>query len=387
MNGAMEFQLELQKERNKLFEDVDAGILPKRVPINVGLDVAYVIQYAGYEMKESQFDIEKLRKLIEFAATAFTNDTNPIAISRLANLYHILGANNFVMGSNGYIQHPEIVCLHAEEYDDLIKDPYQCIHDTILPRLYRNLNGSPHHAAMTFAKAYKVFYDTMMQIGMSTGQTDAKYGLASKMINVMVAAPFDLIADQFRGFSSINIDIRRCPQKVLDACDAVLPMMIKAGVLPNSSARNKTFIPLHMPPYLKEKDFERFYWPTFKKLVEGLVEKGAGVYLFAEQNWMRYLDYLSELPKGTYMEFEYGDPKIIKEKLGKNHIIGGLYPLTLLSRGTKQECTDKAKELIDILAPGGNYIFSFDKIALNLSDAKPENIKAVTEFVSKYAVY
>ena len=78
---------------------------------------------------------------------------------------------------------------------------------------------------------------------------------------------------------------------------------------------------------------------------------------------------------------EYGDPQKFKDKLGKKMVLGGFYPITLLKTGTKQQCIDKAKELIDILAPGGNYFFCFDKSALNLEDINTENYVAVLEYV------
>jgi hypothetical protein len=142
------------------------------------------------------------------------------------------------------------------------------------------------------------------------------------------------------------------------------------------------FIPLHMAPYLREKDFAKFYWPSFKNLVQGLDDKGFKSFIFAEQDWMRYVDYLAELPEKTIINFEYGDPKLIKEKLGDKHIITGFYPLSLLKTGTKQQCIDKAKELIDILAPGGNYFFSFDKAVITTDSVDVENLKAILDYVS-----
>jgi hypothetical protein len=85
--------------------------------------------------------------------------------------------------------------------------------------------------------------------------------------------------------------------------------------------------------------------------------------------------------------FEYGDPKLIKEKLGKKHILNGFYPITLLKTGTKQQCIDKAKELIDILAPGGKYFFGFDKAIITADSVNLENLKAVLEYVSENAYY
>jgi hypothetical protein len=106
-----------------------------------------------------------------------------------------------------------------------------------------------------------------------------------------------------------------------------------------------------------------------------------------ENDWTRYLDYLAELPAGTVMLVEYGDPKKFKETLGKKHVLSGFYPLTLLKTGTKQQCIDKAKEIIDIMAPGGNYYFAFDKVIITQDSVNTENVKAVLDYVRDNAAY
>jgi hypothetical protein len=383
----MDSMLEQTKETHQLFVDIDEGRIPKRVPVHTWLDISYVIQYAGMDMRRANWDVENFKNLFDLSAKTFKSDINAVDITRFIPVYNILGAVNFVLGSSGQIQHPEVKGMEADEYEELIADPYKFIHDKLLPRLYKKLDANPAQRAIAFSKAMKAQSDIFGHIIAHQDSLAEKYGLAYERVGCQTVAPFDLIADQFRGFSEMSKDIRRYPDQVVRACEAVLPMLIKAGIKPHSSRQKRTFMPLHMAPYLRLSDFEKFYWPTFKRLIEALWAAGAAPLLFVEQDWTRFLDHLNELPAGTQMMFEYGDPKVIKEKVGKKHIISGLYPLTLLSKGTKQECIDKAKELIDILAPGGNYIFSFDKIALNLNDANPENIIAVNEFVREYGVY
>ncbi|WP_246169675.1 uroporphyrinogen decarboxylase family protein [Alkalibaculum sporogenes] len=379
--------VENAQSKNQLFIDIDEGKIPKRVPVYTWMDITYIMQYAGVDLRKAQWDVDKFKDMIEIGAKSFQSDINPATFTRIQPVYNILGAQNFVMSSEGQIQHPEITGMGPEDYDEMIADPYKYTHDKILPRLYKNLDTTPEEKAKVFAKAFKAHSDIFGQIFAHHDLMNEKYGLANDRVGCQTVAPFDQVADQFRSFTGISSDIRRCPDKVVAACEAVTPMMLKAGVKPHSSRQKRTFIPLHMAPYMREKDFEKFYWPTFKALIEGLWENGAAPLLFVEQDWTRYLDYLNELPAGTQMMFEYGDPKVIKEKVGKKHIVTGLYPLTLLARGTKQECIDKAKEIVDILAPGGNYIFTFDKVAINIKDANPENIIAVNEFVKEYGVY
>lgn len=146
------------------------------------------------------------------------------------------------------------------------------------------------------------------------------------------------------------------------------------------------FLPLHMPTFMREKYFAKYWWPSFKKLLDEYASMGIHCRIFCEDNWDRYLDYLQDLPTNTYIQFEYGDPKLIKDKLGKKHIITGLYPISYLKSHTKQECIDLAKKYIDILAPGGKYIFGLDKSAL-IGDVVIENFNAVTETVRDYGVY
>ena len=58
-----------------------------------------------------------------------------------------------------------------------------------------------------------------------------------------------------------------------------------------------------------------------------------------------------------------------------------------LQTATEKECVDKAKELIDILAPGGGFIFNTDKSLYSLAGPIADNLKAVIETVRTYGVY
>ena len=62
-------------------------------------------------------------------------------------------------------------------------------------------------------------------------------------------------------------------------------------------------------------------------------------------------------------------------------------PTQLLRSGTQRECEDKAKELVDAMAPGGGYIFDIGRTLLTNNDAKIENLQAVVKTVREYGVY
>lgn len=379
---------ELAQERTQIVQDVLDGKIPKRVPVAASFSIEFCIQYAGKDLVEVQWKTELAEEVFDKVCADFKADMLPVNAFRIPSFYRILGAKNFVMSSNGFIQHPEVEGMALEDYDYFISSPYDCIVERILPRIYSELNTDSPKRSIVFAKALKAFYDEMGYLGMVYNKLIQKYGYAKvSLFGGFTEAPFDFLADQLRGFKNITVDVRRIPEKVEAAVEAALPLLLKAGTPPMIDKYSVTFIPLHMAPYLRNKDFERFYWPTFKKLVDALAERGIASNLFVEQDWMRFLDYLYELPENTIMRFEYGDPKLVKEKLGKKHILSGFYPLTLLKTGTKQQCIDKAKELIDILAPGGKFIFDFDKAPITVDSINVDNARAVLEYVAANANY
>jgi hypothetical protein len=196
-----------------------------------------------------------------------------------------------------------------------------------------------------------------------------------------VKCPFDFISDYIRGFTGILNDIRRIPKKVQEACEAILPYLIHKATPKNPSPFGTITITTHMPAFMRTKDFETLYYPTFKKMIEAFAQQGSGVTVFCESDWMRYLDHLQDLPPNTRLWFESGDPKLAKQKIGDKQILTGFYPLTLLQTGTKQAVVDKAKEIVDILAPGGRYYFDFDKGPIACQDNTRDNLIALSEYL------
>jgi len=88
------------------------------------------------------------------------------------------------------------------------------------------------------------------------------------------------------------------------------------------------------------------------------------------------------VPKGKVVyAFEKADPVNVKKQLGDTACISGLFPCFLLHYGTKQQVIDEAKRLIDIMAPGGGFIFNTDA---GFDHAKPENVEAMFDTVKNY---
>lgn len=379
----------LQEERTQLFKDLYRKKIPKRVPVRAGLTSEAGIAYAGRDIKTVHWHTEEFYDVMCYVGERLHVDSPPMKphVMRNPYRYQILGAKTIVMNKEGYVQHPEVHGLEAEEYPEFINDPYKCILETVLPRLYDGLNQSPVQNALNLTKAYKIYKDQAVQLGRDYASIVERFGYALATPGGFSEAPLDYIADFIRSFSGVSKDMRRHPEALIQATEAVLPILIRQGLGPVRTIDARVFMPLHMAPFMNNKQFEKFYWPTFKKIVEAFFDAGMGVDLFVEQDWMRYLDYLAELPGPIVMRFEYGDPKQIKEKLGSKHIVSGLYPISILKTESKEYCIDKAKELIDIMAPGGGYIFDTDKEVLSLGSANIDTLIAVVDYVRNHAFY
>ncbi|MEA4901962.1 uroporphyrinogen decarboxylase family protein [Desulfitobacterium sp.] len=381
----------LQAERTQIFHDVHDNKIPKRVPVNLSLPLEPLAGYGGIDLVEAQWDVSKCEPALDKLCRNFYSDICPGGTSlRYPGYYTPLESQSFVMGSNGTFQHPEVVGMLPEEYDDLIENPYNCLLEKVIPRQYKALKlDDPINMMLSFTKAVLGYNAHMAEQGVLVSKYTEKYGYysTSRYGGGFTEAPFDFLADQLRSFKGISMDVRRMPEKVAEACEALYPITLKKGMPKVVSNYASVFIPLHMPTFMREKDFAKLWWPSFKRMVEEYASLGIHSRIFCEDNWDRYLDYLYELPTDTIMMFEYGTPKLIKEKLGKKHIITGLFPVTMLKTHSKQECVDYTKQLLDILAPGGKFIFSLDKNPISIGDVNMDTFNAVAETVRDYGVY
>lgn len=386
----------LQEERNQIYHDIYNNKIPKRVPVAFGFNNQMLAEFGGVDVFNAQFDNTMLAPTAEKVCDMLYSDKCPIPASNIVMtrppmVYQILGSQSFVMGANGFVQHPEVVGMPAEDYDYLIEDPYACILERVIPRQYKNIdvNDAPRYANNMAAARLSLANDFNKSIGYVQKFTQ-QYGYykgAPLGSSGFTVAPYDFLGDQLRSFSQISLDIRRDRKKVAEAAEAVLPFMFYWGLPANPNPEGSVFMPLHMPTFMREKDFAEVWLPPYMKLIEQYAALGVRPSAFCEDNYMRYLDYLSDMPAGMQLWFEYGDAQAIKDKLGKKFIINGLYPITLTKTGTKQQVLDKAQELLDIMMPGGNYLFGFDKNPINLKDINVDNYVALAEYIRDNAVY
>ena len=52
---------------------------------------------------------------------------------------------------------------------------------------------------------------------------------------------------------------------------------------------------------MNRKQWEIFYWPTLKRILDVIVSKDKTIYLFIEGSFKRFAEYLPGLPEGSYL--------------------------------------------------------------------------------------
>ena len=198
--------------------------------------------------------------------------------------------------------------------------------------------------------------------------------------SVMSLAPFDFIGDTLRGTRGILMDMFRQPDAVLEACDRLVPIVVKwITRRANPFTPPLVFIPLHKgaDSFMSVAQFQKFYWPSLKKTIEGLVADGFVPYLFAEGAYGTRLETIADVPKGrTLWQFDHTDMRKAKEILGGIACIQGNVPLPLLQLGSTQEVKTYCRDLIEAVGPGGGFILDVGAV---VDEAKDENVAAMIE--------
>ncbi|MBS7642952.1 MAG: uroporphyrinogen decarboxylase family protein [Candidatus Bathyarchaeia archaeon] len=276
--------------------------------------------------------------------------------------------------------------MNVEEYGRLSDDPISFINEVILPRSCLNLekpgsakaNASLIRLGVEASRFLKFLGD--LAVGL------AKVGIPSLPLT-FAYAPLDFIGDFLRYPTGALLDVRRYPDRVKQACEALVNPIIKIGLSLKPAGAKYAFIPLHLNEYLSPKLYSEFYWPTLRKIIEMLYDQGIKSLVFFEGWHDIHLETILDLPRGWGVAyFEKTDVRKAKKILeGHTCIMGGIPPSMLL-----QETPDKIKEyvrsLLEEMKPGGGFILA-PGVADIPKETPSENIKALIEAVEEYGRY
>ena len=408
----------LYKERITRIKDaIQLKKFPDRVPVipNIGFFPAF---YAGITPQEAMYDYDKLHMAWKKYVLDFQPDAHiGCFVPGPGRVFGILDYKLYAWPGHGASPYHTYQCLEgeymkADEYDALILDPTGFFEKTYLPRIFHTLEPLKMLAPLPNIIELPFTGGNLVPYGIPEVQTAIKALMeagseALKWVEVLVAydkqmaaigfpnffggaakAPFDYIADTLRGTRGMMVDIYRQPDKIIEALDVITPFMIAMGVsMAKMNGNPIVFIPLHKGAdgFMSDEQYKKFYWPTFRKFLIGLIDEGCIPFSYVEGGYNSRLEVIKDLPKGKAVwSFDLTDMNKAKEILGDTACIGGNMPITVLNLGTPAEVRDYAKKLIDTAGRDGGYIMNSGAV---VDEAKPENVKAMIDFTKEYGVY
>jgi uroporphyrinogen-III decarboxylase len=408
---------QLIEEKEKRISDAIALKIPDRVPIICGFGY-FQAKYAGIPSSAAYYDykawVAAYRKALrDFQADMiYPQPFSPGKALEILNPHQMRWPGYGVDPYKGH-QSIEVENMRADEYDAFMNDPSDYKLRINLSRASDNLAGLAElpklsdlgygsggaqmlAVALTSPKVAKAI-STLQKMGREIRKWQKRMAQFNQMINEegspqyfqsSAGPPYDLISHSIRGMSGTMMDMFRQPDKLIEACDKILEWSLARPIpKPNKFGHTRVFMTVTRgsDDFLSKKQFDTFYWPTFRKLVHYLIDHGMTPCIFFEGTFTSRLEYLLEFPKGKMLaRLDRTDIYRAKQVLKDHVCIQGNVPSTLLQTGTVQQVKDYCKDLIDKIGKGGGFILSPRS---STDEVNPVNLRAMIDFTHEYGVY
>ena len=399
------------RQRVALFKDaIQLEQPPKRIPVAPSAGF-FPLGYAGISMYEGMYDYGDLKTAwvkyhSDFEPDAYNSPINivPGKVLDLLDLKLYQWPGHGVDKDSEY-QFVEDTYMKAEEYQDLIDDPTGFFLSVYFPRIFGALEPFTTFPLLPPVHELPVIPGCMMPFGSEAmrkalqalgraGEAALAWRQAMAEVNGQIMgrgfpsfsggftkAPFDVIGDSLRGTRGVMLDMFRCPDLLLEACERLIPFMVKSGVAGcRATGHIMPFIPLHKgaDTFMSKKQFSTFYWPSLRKLIIGLINEGLVPLLFAEGSYNDRLEMIADLPRGKVVWwFDRTDMARAKMTVGQVSCIAGNVPLSLLCTGTPDQIETYCRQLMQTAGAGGGFILSS---GAGLQGSKPANVRAMMDF-------
>jgi hypothetical protein len=285
----------------------------------------------------------------------------------------------------------ESAFLAADEYDEFIEDPTAFLVNSWLPRFTEHIvpRGNPvtfeHNMSLISGTlAYSSFFQTWNAKHNALIQAGVVPAVGS-----VLKAPLDVLGDKLRGYVNLCFDLNDRRGKVLKACEALMPHLLRIvldGADPERHIPSIIWMHRGCVPFISQNDFAEIYWPTLKPIVEELWKHGHQIVFYGEGDWTSHLPSFAELPeKSIIFHVDKTDILEAHRVLGRKFCLSGGIGNDILAIGGRKDVENRCKFVIDTVAQDGGYIM--DAGALILNDAKIENVKAMIDFTLDYGTY
>jgi hypothetical protein len=390
--------------------------IPDRVPIHLAAS-SFIAYNAGHTYKDLLYDYSLIKPAWIKFLEEFEQDSADAPGFFAARVYEILDYKVNKWPGHGL---PDSATLHnfvekeymqPDEYDLFLKDPFDFGLRKFTPRTwgafepladipsFSSYQGLPERLMMMcqdpkFMKLFKAIYEASQEntkhqkVMMECVRESLNHGFPPLMGGVMLA-PFDTIADMLRGTHGSVLDMFRQPEKLLETMEVITQRSIESTIgMVNMATSPIVFVPIHKgaDAFMSVKQFEKFYWPTFRKLLLGVVNEGCVPMMVIDGSYNEErLKIISELPKSSVIwTMEKTDMGLAKRILGNSACIAGNVTAAMLYTQTPQWIKEYARKLIETCAPGGGYILA---LGSGIDKCDPKNLLAVVEAGLEYGKY
>lgn len=382
----------LYQERLGRYQSAMALLPTDRVPICPGPTVAGYT-YGGLSYQEVSYEPSKLAATLRRFHTDFPEiDTYGPPANYYAPYYDSVENNAYKypgrdLPPDVHFQYIERENMKEDEYEAFIADPSRFLLEVWMPRVFDAMadRTSPRYA-MGLLKAIYGQARMRADMGAIGSMLANELGLPMAYANGCHAA-FDELSDKLRDFKGIIRDMRRRPEAIKRACQVMNPFEINKALAGDPARISPPYLTTHKPMFMSNKEFDEFYWPTLKEMIETVWDCGVRIRILLEGDWTRHLERLVEVPRTSLLvEIDMQiDPVRAKEVLGGHHcLVGGLTdPDLILS--TPTELDEKVHFLCETVGKGGGYILGGPGGIPG--GTPPENIRAMCEAVNKYGWY
>ena len=406
----------LHAERLKRVMDAVELREPDRVPVALQTNLWWA-RYGGLTIREAMYDYERITELGRRAILELEPDlfAPPHQFTTIGPVLDATGFKQLQwpghgVGDNQPYQYLDREYMTADEYDEYLFDPTGFYLSKYLPRVLAAAEGLealptiPGLFYMRLVMGVRSFahpkvvraLDAMRKAGevahrlvthtmaFAKEMEEAGFPISHGAVSI---APFDLFGDYMRGTKGIMTDMYRRRDKLLAAMEKATVFILRQTIATCKASTSRfVFIPIHWAPdgFMSLEQFKTFWWPTFRKILIGLIDAGLIPVPLWEADCTSRLETIADIPRGKAVYwFERTDLVKAKAVLGDVVCLRGNVPASMLTTGTPEQVDAYCRMLIEKVGKGGGLILDG---AFGIPDEAPvENVEAIFRAVRKYS--
>ncbi|HUJ65692.1 MAG TPA: uroporphyrinogen decarboxylase family protein [Acidimicrobiales bacterium] len=257
----------------------------------------------------------------------------------------------------------EAEVMKPDEYKVLIDNGYEAFQQLIFPRVID----------LDFLAAGQKY---LVESGNGVYRTIEGRGYVPLSCGI-TTIPFEMLCGA-RSMQEFFLDLYRRPDEVQAAMDVMVPDLIGLGVgtaqllgVPRVWLGGWRAASAMLAPKL----WDRFVWPYYKTIANGLIDAGVTPIFHWDQDWTRDLARLRELPAKSCALNPDGmtDVRKAKEVLGDHMAIVGDVPSSIFAAGTPADVREYVRSLVADVGPEGLILCPGCDAPIN---TKAENMEA-----------